>query len=142
MRIAARVLVALLAVSASHGWLGAREATLRAATGGSATVRLGAQDNGRRVALRVGQRFTLELRANLSTGYSWRVVSSGEPVIRQLGEPTFTEDSHMAGAGGTLRYEFRAEQAGTAALELVYVRPWEKDAKPADTFAVTVVVTR
>ena len=122
--------------------LGAQEATLQAATGGSAAVRLGAQDNGRRLELRVGQRLTLELRANLSTGYSWRVVSSGEPVIRQLGEPTFTEDSHMAGAGGTLRYEFRAEQAGTAALELVYVRPWEKDAKPAGTFAVTVVVTR
>ncbi len=69
-------------------------------------------------------------------------MSSGEPVIRRLGEPAFTEDSHKAGAGGTLRYEFRAEEAGAASLELVYVRAWEKDAKPADAFALTVVVTK
>ena len=92
---------------------------MQAATGGSAAVPLGARDDGRRLELRVGQQFTLELRANLSTGWSWQVVSSGEPVIRQLGEPSFTEDSHKAGAGGTLRYEFRAEQAGAATLGIV-----------------------
>ena len=142
MGTATRVLGALLAVAAAGGWLSAQEATLPAAAGRSAGVRLGAADNGRRLELRVGQTFTLELRANFSTGYSWQVVSSGAPVIRRLGEPTFTPDDHRAGAGGTLRYEFRAERTGTAELKLVYVRPWEKDAKPADAFSLTVVVTK
>lgn len=114
---------------------------MQVARGSSRAVRLDARDNGRRLELRVGQRLMLQLRANPSTGYSWEVVSSGQPVLRQLGEPTYTPDSHMVGAGGQLQYEFRAEQAGTASLKLAYARPWEKGKEPADTFSVTVVVT-
>ncbi len=112
------------------------------AASGASAVRLEARDSGRRVELRVGQRFSVALRANDSTGYSWKVVSSGGPVLRMLGEPAFVEDSRRAGAGGTATYEFRAEEAGDAALRLVYVRAWEKDAKPSQTFSLTVVVTK
>jgi inhibitor of cysteine peptidase len=140
-KAAARIGAALLAAAVPCGCAGAREASVPAASGESA-VRLEARDSGRRVELRVGQRFSVALRANDSTGYSWKVVSSGEPVIRMAGEPAFVEDGHMAGAGGTLTYEFRAAQAGTAALELVYVRPWEKDGKPAGSFSLVVVVTK
>ena len=142
MRIAPPVLATLLAVSTMPGCAGGQEATVHAADEGTASVHLGARDDGRRLELRVGRRFTLALRANFSTGFAWKVVSSGEPVLRRLGEPAFTEDSHKAGAGGTLTYEFRAEEAGTATLALVYVREWEKDAKPAATFTLTVVVTK
>lgn len=122
--------------------LGIAALMLVGAKGGGSGVHLGPKDNGRRIQLRVEDQFTLTLRTNPSTGYSWKVVSSGEPVIRQLGEAEFTPDSHMAGAGGTERYTFRADNAGTAALKLVYVRPWEKDAEPVNTFAVTLVVTK
>ena len=114
---------------------------MRATGGESRGARVDERDNGRRVELRVGDVLILTLRANYSTGYSWEVVSSGEPVLRQAGPPTFTEDSHLAGAGGTATFEFRAEKAGSTSLELVYVRPWEKDAEPARTFSLTVVVT-
>ena len=137
----ARVGAALLAAAVPCGCAGAREASVPAASGASA-VRLEARDSGRRLELRVGQRFSVALRANLSTGYSWKVVASGEPEVRMEGEPAFVADSHMAGAGGTLTYRFRAARAGTGVLKLVYVRPWEKDAKPADAFVVTVVVTK
>ena len=137
----ARVGAALLAAAVLCGCAGAGEARVPAASGASA-VRLEARDSGRRVELRVGQRFSVALRANDSTGYSWKVVSSGEPVVRIEGEPAFVADSHMAGAGGTLTYGFRAEQAGEAVLRLVYGRPWEKDAKPTATFTLTVVVTK
>ena len=137
----ARVGAALLAAAVPCGCAGAREASVPAASGESA-VRLEARDSGRRLELRVGQRFSVALRANDSTGYSWKVVSSGEPVVRIEGEPAFVADSHMAGAGGTLTYRFRAARAGTAALKLVYVRPWEKDGTPAATFALTVAVTK
>lgn len=138
-RTASRILTVLLAVTASCCHLGAQEDTVKTADT-KGTVHLDARDNGRRVEVQVGQRLTLELRANFSTGYSWQVVSPGEPVIDQLGEPSFTADSHRVGAGGTLHYELRAHQAGTAELKLVYVRPWEKGVRPADSFAVTVVV--
>ena len=141
MAMTARVVATLLAAAGSFGCAGAREASVPAASGASA-VRLEARDSGRRLELRVGQRFSVALRANDSTGYSWKVVSSGEPVVRIEAEPAFVADNHMAGAGGTLTYGFRAEQAGEAFLRLVYVRPWEKDAKPAATFTLTVAVTR
>ena len=111
-----------------------------AGTGGN-DVRVDARDNGGRVALRVGGHLLVQLSANYSTGYSWKVVSSGEPVLRQAGPPTYVRDSERIGAGGTATFEFVAEQKGTASLELVYVRPWEKDVKPAETFSLTVVVT-
>lgn len=142
MRTRWRALATLFAASAVSCHADTQGGSLKAADTSGGDVRIEARDNGRRVELRQGSTLTLELHANLSTGYSWQVASSGEPVIHQLGEPTFREDSHMAGAGGTQRYEFRAQQAGTAELALVYVRPWEKGKKPADTFAVTVVVTK
>ena len=141
MATAARVSAMVLAVAGSFGCAGAREASVPAASGAS-TVRLEARDSGRRLELRVGQRFSVALRANYSTGYAWKVLSSGEPVIRMHGEPAFVEDSRQAGAGGTATYEFRAEEAGDAALRLVYVRAWERDAKPAGTFSLSVAVTK
>ena len=137
----ARVGAALLAAVVPCGCAGAREASVPAASAAS-TVRIEARDSGRRLELRVGQRFSVALRANDSTGYSWKVVSSGEPEVRMEGEPAFVADSHMAGAGGTLTYRFRAARAGTGVLKLVYVRPWEKDGTPAATFALTVAVTK
>ncbi len=140
MTTAWRVLAMVLTAGACQAMPGGGEATVRGSTETSAGVRLSARDNGRRVEIRVGQRLTVELRANPSTGYSWALVSSGEPVILRVGEPAFREDSRMAGAGGTLTFEFRARQPGTGSLELVYARPWEKGKEPADTFAVTVAV--
>jgi len=138
MRTAAAIVAMLLAAGTGAAPGDAEESAGQPPSG----ARLSARDHGGTVRMRVGHRFTVSLRANPSTGYSWQVASSGEPVLRQLGEPTFVEDSRRAGAGGTLTFSFRAEQAGTAALQLVYVRPWEKGKEPADTFAVTVVVTK
>jgi inhibitor of cysteine peptidase len=140
--VAPWVVAVLVGVSAAAGCRGTRVGGTGSARGGASVVRLTARDGGRRIDVRLGQRITVELPANPSTGYSWDVVSSGEPVVGPLGEPAFTASSHLPGAGGTLRYVFRAREAGTAELRLVYSRRWERDVAPADTFTVTVVVTR
>jgi inhibitor of cysteine peptidase len=108
----------------------------------STAAHLSERDNGRTVTLRQGSELTVSLRQNVTTGYSWRVISAGEPVIVQVGEPTFVPDSELHGAGGTVTFRFRAAEAGTASLKLAYVRPWEKDAKPAAEFAATIVVEK
>ena len=142
MRTVPLALVLLLAVTAvPAGCAGTREAAAQASGGGGGDVRVDARDNGGRAELRAGGHLLVALSANYSTGYSWKVVSPGEPVLRQAGPPTYVRDSERIGAGGTATFEFVAEQKGTASLELVYVRPWEKDAKPAETFSLTVVVT-
>ena len=142
MRTIPLALAALLAVAAvPAGCAGTREAALGAPGRESGDVRVDARDNGGTVELRDGGHLLVQLRANYSTGYSWNVVSSGEPVLRQAGPPTYARDSERIGAGGTATFEFVAERKGTASLRLVYVRPWEKDVEPAEAFSLTVVVT-
>jgi inhibitor of cysteine peptidase len=46
----------------------------------------------------------------------------------------------MAGSGGVHNWNFRAVDKGTATVGLAYRRPWEKDAAPAQTFTLTLVV--
>ncbi len=133
--------MALLIAGACQAGVSGKEARVQGPNSAGAGVRVDARDNGRRIGVPIGGRLTVALRANYSTGYSWTVASSGEPVIRQVGEAVFEEDSHAAGAGGTVTFEFRAERAGVASLRLVYGRSWEKDKAPADTFALTIAVT-
>jgi predicted secreted protein len=44
------------------------------------------------------------------------------------------------GSGGTFIFTFEAAAPGEAALRLIYRRPFEKKAAPAEIFEVTVVV--
>jgi inhibitor of cysteine peptidase len=106
------------------------------------STRLTARDNGRTVAMRKGTEFSLALRQNITTGYSWQIVSHGEPAVEQVGESTFVPDSSLHGAGGTVTFRFRAAAEGRGELKLVYTRPWEKDARPAGTFTATIVVEK
>lgn len=106
------------------------------------TLCLTAKDHGRTVVMRKGTEFSLALRQNITTGYSWQVVSHGEPAVDQVGESAFAPDSSLHGAGGTVTFHFRAAAEGRGELRLVYARPWEKDAKPAGTFAATIVVEK
>jgi inhibitor of cysteine peptidase len=111
------------------------------ATGGEPR-HLEAGDSGSTVKLAKGDAFTVVLKENRTTGYSWSVVVKGEPVLEQAGEPRYVEDSKLHGAGGLVTYSFNVVAAGTATLRLAYARPWEKEVKPAETFEVTVVVEK
>ncbi len=108
----------------------------------SAVVRITERDNGGTLSLRRGDVLTLVLRENPSTGYSWKVISPGTPCLEQDGAPTFKASSRLIGAGGWVTYRFRPLEAGDAVLRLVYLRPWEKGGRPANTFEITITVTR
>jgi len=57
-----------------------------------------------------------------------------------VGETHFTSDSHnLVGTGGTQSLTFKALQAGTTTLTLVYHRPLESF-QLIDTFSVTLTV--
>lgn len=60
--------------------------------------------------------------------------------LQRVGETHFTSDSHnLVGTGGTQSLIFKALQAGTTTLTLVYHRPWE-NFQLIDTFSVTLTV--
>lgn len=98
-------------------------------------------DAGSTVTLRPGQRLTVRLRGNPTTGFVWEALPGAESVLARQGDPQFTADGSALGAGGVYRFAFRAISAGEAPLEFSYHRPFEKGAAPARTFRVTVEVT-
>ena len=106
------------------------------------TVELGSDDNGKTIALEVGQTPAITLDSNPTTGYSWEATGEHEELV-QAGEPEYkqrNQDKQLVGAGGQETLHFEAKQAGQVRLELVYHRPWEKGTNPAETFAVDVTI--
>jgi inhibitor of cysteine peptidase len=96
-------------------------------------------DAGRTIELRTGDRLSISLGGNPTTGYSWGLAAVDERVLAPKGKPGYAASSEAVGAGGVFAFEFEAVAAGQTALHLVYRRPWEKR-RPAQTFAVNVTV--
>ena len=92
--------------------------------------------------LRRSQLLAIALDSNASTGYAWEIVEDGGPVLEPAPVPASTAPAAppMPGAGGTSRWRYRAMQAGTTTLRLVYRRSWEKGVEPVRTASYRVVV--
>ena len=111
-------------------------ATSTTATEGTVITSPGAVD------LAVGERATLELEANPTTGYQWE--PSAEPdaaVVKVVSDTYVAGGSDAMGAGGTQRIVVEGVAAGTTTLELRYVRPWESDTPPAETASYQITVS-
>jgi inhibitor of cysteine peptidase len=108
---------------------------------GPASTKLTANDNGGQFEVKVDDLIVVTLVGNPSTGYTWEAKDLDTTMFELVGEPEFVSDNpDLVGAGGTLTLTFKALQAGTATLNLVYHRPWEADVEPIDSFSVTVTV--
>ncbi|WP_034074554.1 protease inhibitor I42 family protein [Pseudomonas aeruginosa] len=75
-----------------------------------------------------GQELVLTLPSNPTTGFRWELRNPAASVLKRLGPEVYSnseEDSGLVGGGGD---------------ELVYRRPWEKDAEPAESFSCAIQV--
>ncbi len=94
------------------------------------------------VAVKTGERFTVTLAANASTGFTWRLARPlDERVVRLVEVAYRAPDAKLAGAGGAELWTFEAAGAGAATIELEYVRPWEHDVPALQTRTIAVSVT-
>lgn len=98
-------------------------------------------DAGGEAALLPGQPLVVRLPSNPSTGYSWSYKVVGDDVLRldSVSGVTAQADGKVGAPGETV-WSFRAQGKGIAQLSYVYTRAWEKNATPAKTFSLTVVV--
>lgn len=107
----------------------------------SQEVELGAEDVGRKIELSIGQRLSISLPGNPSTGCTWElkegIMLSAEGILHQVGLE-FKPESALLGAPGEMILSFEAVGPGSIGLELVYWRPWEK--KPVETYLFTLEV--
>lgn len=92
------------------------------------------------VRVKAGRPFQLRLPANAGTGYSWQPQGPLPPGVTLLG--TFARPGSVLkpGAPGEDVLVFRARSVGKLHLVVQYVRPWERNAKPAKVLVFTVTV--
>jgi predicted secreted protein len=97
-------------------------------------------DNGREFTLDRGDALEITLPATSGTGYTWQAAPVAGAFVKQVGEPAFALDDAMPGTKGHQIFHFGIEASGTGSLEIRYLRPWEKDSKPAKVFKIMLIV--
>jgi inhibitor of cysteine peptidase len=107
-------------------------------------VTVTAENNGKEVTVNQGEVVEVRLEANPSTGYEWEIIQNDAEILTPLGDPKFElpapTEPPIVGAPTMQIFQFSAAKAGKANLKLEYRRPWDKESKPLDSFAVTVIV--
>jgi inhibitor of cysteine peptidase len=102
-------------------------------------------DDGRVFRLAPGEAIEVGLPENATTGYRWSLEGVVEPILRLTDESVKPPreggaGESGAGAGGTRRMRFTAEQFGDADLRLALFRPWKGTDSVSRRFRVQVEV--
>jgi predicted secreted protein len=114
-------------------------ALLLASRASASVVFISIDDNGREFTLDRGDALEISLPATSGTGYTWQAEPVAGSFVKQVGEPAFALDSAMPGTSGHQIFHFAVGASGSDTLEIRYLRPWEKDAKPAKVFKIELI---
>jgi len=101
-------------------------------------VQIGEESNGSRIDLPNGETLELCLSENRTTGYKWVLESSSDVCV--LLNDSF-QPGHAPGEPGKHCWQFRAERAGSGAIELSYRRTWSAEKAAARAFKLTIEVS-
>jgi len=87
------------------------------------------------------KKFEIALAANPTTGYGWQLDGKLDPkLLKLVGSRYSGPRSKLVGAGGEELWTFQAVGRGKSRIGLRYVRPWEKDGKPARNCVYEIVI--
>ena len=93
------------------------------------------------ITVTAGEQFDIRLPSNPTTGYRWQVGGKLNMRIVRLVDTRYEPTAPAPlGAGGTEIFTFVGVAQGSAKIQLVYLRPWEKGVAPARTSEYTVEV--
>ena len=78
-------------------------------------------------AMKIGDKFRIELAANSTTGYQWQIQTPTDDTVIALASSEYLDPDESAGlgAGGTQVFVFEATGVGSATILIYYLRPWE-----------------
>ena len=100
-------------------------------------------NNGSSYDIKKGELFTVSLKAQLSTGFSWNAEISDDSIIIQKGKPkTFSlEKKKETKTGGfeLQQFTFKAIKKGSTELILNYSQPWTKK-NPIEIYKININV--
>jgi len=78
--------------------------------------------------IKTNETFELALKANPTTGYSWKLKKDGAAKLVDSVSAIYTQDQSnevKAGVGGNEVWKFKGKTAGVDTLTLEYCRSWE-----------------
>ena len=102
----------------------------------------GEKDNGALVELRRGEKITIELEENPTTGYRWTVSSVDDVLLVPEGDAFLTGKRMSLGSGGLRRFFFRAKKPGRTTLCLINKRAWQRDDQAVGSFKLAIQIVR
>lgn len=115
---------------------------------GGRAINLNSDNSGTTVSAGVGDLVIIELKANMTTGFSWEADPEADDallVLKSNEYRTFSqlnpEVQPLVGQSGMATFTYQVVDTGTAEISLVYRQPWEKEVEPAKTFHVTIEAT-
>ena len=86
----------------------------------------------------VGERFTIRLAANATTGYEWQLALPS--FLTLVGEEYETPaGDEAAGATGTQVFELEVAATGEGSVELQYLQPFDEATAPAEMRSIAVI---
>ncbi len=110
---------------------------------GVSVAELNEADSGRTLTVEVGERFTVSLESNPTTGYQWRFAGPYDEEVLILCSDTFSNptEKDVVGAPGRRNLTFAVVGPGRSGIRLEYKRPWERSAQPEKVFQLLVFAT-
>jgi len=100
------------------------------------------ENNGEKpIKLIKSQIVCIRLNENRTTGYSWQYSCSNDKICiieKDIFIPPTAQG--VVGAPGLREFIVKAKSTGTAKITLKYIRPWEKEPKPAKVLNYEVIV--
>lgn len=96
------------------------------------------KDSGRIINIKKSEKFSIALKENASTGYTWlEELDPVKNVISLEGEEYIISNS-VTGSTGTHLWMYIANQVGRRILKFHYQRPWDQES--VKTFEITINV--
>lgn len=91
----------------------------------------------RRLVVRRGGRFVLELESNPTTGYRWE--PEFDPELLRLAGHRYEPGADRPGAGGRQRFEFEGVKLGRGTLRFRYRSSWRPGSAQEREYEVAVL---
>ena len=90
--------------------------------------------------LEIGDKVTVRLCSNPTTGFQWSYEMSGDTVLKEEDHDFEEPDSDVVDASGTDIWTFEGTAKGTTEVLMEYSKPWEGGTKKEWTYKMTVTV--
>ena len=88
----------------------------------------------------IGDKITVKLCSNPTTGFQWEYEMSGENVLKEEDHDFEEPEGDVPGAAGIEVWTFEAVEKGTTEVHMAYSQPWAGGLKEEWTYTMTVTV--